>query len=114
MKLSNIIPGQKISFTLKKTKDRKSIEIVKINYPISKTTFVQIDKKRRDRIDIKKNITQLFKKDIVVSGKISNSLYSSAIAAGVEPNIIIEYARIFGFEVDFQRDIRRGMTRNNV
>ena len=45
MKLSNIIPGQKISFTLKKTKDRKSIEIVKINYPISKTTFVQIDKK---------------------------------------------------------------------
>ena len=107
MKLSNIIPGQKISFTLKKAKDRKNIEIVKINYPISKTTFVQIDK-RRDKIDIKKNITQLFKKDIVVSGKISNSLYSSAVAAGVEPNIIIEYARIFGFEVDFQRDIRKG------
>jgi murein DD-endopeptidase MepM/ murein hydrolase activator NlpD len=27
---------------------------------------------------------------------------------GVEPNIIIEFARIYGFEVDFQRDIRKG------
>ena len=27
---------------------------------------------------------------------------------GLEPNIIIEFARIFGFEVDFQRDIRKG------
>ena len=27
---------------------------------------------------------------------------------GVEPNIIVEFARIFGFEVDFQRDIRKG------
>ena len=26
----------------------------------------------------------------------------------MEPNIIIEFARIFGFEVDFQRDIRKG------
>jgi murein DD-endopeptidase MepM/ murein hydrolase activator NlpD len=27
--------------------------------------------------------------------------------AGVEPNVIVEFARIFGFEVDFQRDIRK-------
>ena len=26
----------------------------------------------------------------------------------IEPNIIVEFARIFGFEVDFQRDIRKG------
>ena len=26
----------------------------------------------------------------------------------MEPNVIIEFARIFGFEVDFQRDIRKG------
>ena len=30
------------------------------------------------------------------------------VEAGVEPNIIIEFANIFGFEVDFQRDIRTG------
>ena len=26
----------------------------------------------------------------------------------MEPGIIIEFARIFGFEVDFQRDVRKG------
>ena len=35
-------------------------------------------------------------------------MYNSAIQSGIEPNIIIEFARIFGFEVDFQRDIRKG------
>ena len=44
----------------------------------------------------------------MVEGNINNNLYSAAIKAGIEPNVIVEFARIFGFEVDFQRDIRRG------
>ena len=48
--LSNIIPNQKISFVLKKDKKSENVEIVKINYPISKTTFVQIDK-RKEKIE---------------------------------------------------------------
>ena len=106
-KLSNISPGQKIQFILKKSSNGKDLEIFKINYPISKTTFVRIDK-RKDVINITKNVTQLFKKNVVVEGRISNNLYSSATSSGMEPNIIIEFARIFGFEVDFQRDIRKG------
>ena len=39
---------------------------------------------------------------------IKNNLYTSATEVGIEPNIIVEFARIFGFEVDFQRDIRKG------
>ena len=105
--LSKISPGQKIKFILKKSKNGKDLEIFKINYPISKTTFVRIDK-RKDSIEITKNITQLFKREVVVQGNISNNLYSSASNAGMEPGIIIEFARIFGFEVDFQRDIRKG------
>ena len=30
------------------------------------------------------------------------------MTVNVEPNIIVEFARVFGFEVDFQRDIREG------
>ena len=105
--LSNISPGQKIKFILKKSENGRDLEIFKINYPISKTTFVRIDK-RKDGIEITKNITQLYKRRVVVQGNISNNLYSSATGAGMEPSIIIEFARIFGFEVDFQRDIRKG------
>ena len=38
---------------------------------------------------------------------IKNNLYSSAIEAKINPDTIIEFARIFGFEIDFQRDIRK-------
>ncbi len=107
MKLTDIRTGQKISFLLKKNVKTKQIEIVNVNYPLSKETFVQIDK-RKNGIEITKNVTRLFKKEIVTNGIIKTSLYNSAIKSGIEPNIIIEFARIFGFEVDFQRDIRKG------
>ena len=32
-------------------------------------------------------------------------MYNSAIDLGIKPNIIIEFARLYGFQVDFQRDI---------
>ena len=107
MQLSNIVPNQKMKFVLRRSIDKKDMEVLKIKYPISKTTYVNIDK-RQDGLEVTKNITELFKKDVVINGKISNNLYSSAIKSGMEPNIIIEFARIFGFEVDFQRDIRKG------
>ena len=107
MNLADIKIGQKISFLLKKNVKTKQIEIVSVNYPLSKETFVQIDKKK-SKIEVTKNVKRLFKKEIVLNGKITSSLYKSAVDSGIEPNIIIEFARIFGFEVDFQRDIRKG------
>ena len=106
-KLSNIIPNQKVKFVLRRSSDKEDMEVLKIEYPISRTTYVNINKVN-DGLEITKNITQLFKEKIVVDGKISNNLYSSAVKAKMEPNVIIEFARIFGFEVDFQRDIRKG------
>ena len=38
---------------------------------------------------------------------IKKNLYSSAMEANINPDAIIEFARIFGFEIDFQRDIRK-------
>ena len=32
-------------------------------------------------------------------------MYSSAINSGIKPNIILDFARLYGFQVDFQRDI---------
>jgi murein DD-endopeptidase MepM/ murein hydrolase activator NlpD len=42
------------------------------------------------------------------SGTIDNSLYLSADAVGVPDAIIVEMIRLFSFDVDFQREIRRG------
>ena len=51
-------------------------------------------------------IQKNFKKKLVYKETIiTNSLYNSAINLGIKPNIIIEFARLYGFQVDFQRDI---------
>ena len=57
---------------------------------------------------IKENILKLYKKEVVIKNIIKNNLYTVAVESGIEPNVIIEFARIYGFEVDFQRDIRKG------
>ena len=40
-------------------------------------------------------------------GIIKSSLFRAAQKDNIEPEVIIEFARIFGFEIDFQRDIRK-------
>ena len=51
---------------------------------------------------IKKNFTKrlFYKETIIIS-----SLFNSAIKLGIKPNVIIEFARLYGFQVDFQRDV---------
>ena len=105
-KLANIYSGRKLSLIIKKLEDGTN-SIVNFVYPINNTTSVEI-RKSQDKFLVKENILQLYKKEVVVKNVIKNNLYSSAVDSGIEPNIIIEFARIFGFEVDFQRDIRKG------
>ena len=105
-KLANIYSGRKLSLILKKLEDGSNT-IVNFVYPINNTTSVEIRKYQNDFL-LKENILQLYKKEVVVKNVIKNNLYSSAVDSGIEPNIIVEFARIFGFEVDFQRDIRKG------
>ena len=105
-KLSNIYSGRKLTMVLKKISDKLNT-VVNLNFPISNTNNIEVRRYQNDFI-VKENILQLYKKEIVVKNIITNNLYNSAMSANIEPNIIVEFARIFGFEVDFQRDIRKG------
>ena len=105
-KLTNIYAGRTLSLVLKKLDDGSST-VVNLTYPVSNTLNIEIRKNQNNFI-VKENILKLYKKEIVIKNKIKSSLYSAAVESGVEPNIIVEFARIFGFEVDFQRDMRKG------
>ncbi len=52
-------------------------------------------------------LTKLKKRIVYNESTILRSLYKSATDQKVPSNIIIEFARIYGFQVDFQRDIRK-------
>jgi len=104
---NNLIAGNKIDITIKENLSKKKNSIVKFDAPITNSTTIAISKNEDNQIVSKKIITKLYKKIVLAENIISKNLYSSAIDADINPNTIIEFARIFGFEIDFQRDIRK-------
>ena len=104
-KLSSIFSGTELNIVFKQ--ENKKNKIISIFYPISEIKTIEI-KREKNKFKITENILLLDRKEIVKSNIIQNNLYSSAIEAGIEPNIIVELANMYGFEVDFQRDIRAG------
>ena len=106
-KPNQLLVGQKIDIIIKKELATKKNSIIKFSVPITKSTTIEITKNEENKIISKKIITKLYKKKILSENIIKNNLYSSAIEARVNPDTIIEFARIFGFEIDFQRDIRK-------
>ena len=104
--LSNIYSGREVSIVIKESNEKEN-SLINITYPVSNTLTVEI-RKKENTFKITENIIKLSKKEVVVKNFIKNNLYSAAVEIGIEPNIIIEFARIYGFEVDFQRDIRKG------
>ena len=110
-KLNNITNtlrvNQKLNFTINKATNKISKFII----PTSKTKKILFNRNfEKNEYSVNEVVTNLKKKIIFKEGKIVQSLYKSAINNKIPPNIIIEFARIYGFQIDFQRDIRRNDT----
>ena len=119
------IPKNEKKLFLETVKKNKKIKILK---PYQKI-FFRIDKKNNSKIE--KFIIEISKKKVIYYVRnheknifnskilekeltkvlaykesiITNSLYQSALRQKIKPNIIIEFARLYGFQVDFQRDV---------
>ena len=101
--LLNLRENQIIEFLID---NKENIKIRKINFLISKSEnlLVKIDE-TNDKLLFERKIINLEKKFYFVEAKIKSSLYSSAIKNSIPASLIIDFARIYGFEIDFQRDI---------
>ena len=104
---NQLLVGNKIDIVIEKNLRAKKNSVLKFSVPITKSTSIEITKDEENKIISKKIITKLYKKKILSENIIRKNLYSSAREANINPDTIIEFARIFGFEVDFQRDIRK-------
>ena len=102
--LNNLKTTQKIHFTI----DQKNNFVKEFIFQTSTTEKIYL---QRDvgsgNFNQKIVVTQLKKKVIYNENIILDSLYRSASQKNIPANIIIEFARIYGFQVDFQRDIRK-------
>jgi len=103
--LNNLKTGQTIKITIDKL---ENIKVINFLFPVSRTEKIQLTRNfSSDNFEKKEIITNLNKKIIFKEGKILHSLYKTAVDLNVQVNIIIDFARIYGFQVDFQRDIRK-------
>ena len=104
---NKLIVKNKINIIVKENSSSNKNYIQKFSVPITKSTTIEIARNAEDKISSKKIITKLYKKKSLAENVINKNLYTAAIEANMNPDTIIEFARIFGFEIDFQRDIRK-------
>ena len=126
----NIINEVKISkeekkLFLKTIKKNKNLKVLKLNQnlyfkidridePKIVEFKIELSKKKElffsRSLDDKSFVSKTLEKNLdkVLSykeAKITSSLYNSAMSLKIKPSVIIEFARLYGFQVDFQRDI---------
>ena len=106
-KISTLKVNQIIKFTINESNKKVSTVI----YPVSKTKKIElIRNSENDSFTRREIITNLKKRIVFKEAIILQSLYKSAVNQSIPANVIVEFARIYGFQVDFQRDIRRNDT----
>ena len=102
--LNKLNTKQIIQFNIDKTNNK----VTEFYFQISNTQKIYLqrnfenDSFTGEIISIKLNKKIIYKENLILQ-----SLYKSATDEKIPANIIIEYAGIYGFQVDFQRDVRK-------
>ena len=102
--INKLSTKQNIQFSLDKTNNK----ITEFIYQISNTQKIYL-KRNFEEDDFKESMVtiKLDKEIIYKENIILQSLYKAATDENIPANIVIEFARIYGFQVDFQRDIKK-------
>ena len=101
--LNNLNTNQRIYLTINQSNNK----IKSFTFQISNKEKILLSKNEEDDFKQEVILTKLDKRIIYQENIILQSLYKSAINKKIPANTIIELARIYGFQVDFQRDIRK-------
>ena len=102
--LNKLNTKQIIQFSVDKTNNK----IEEFTYQVSNTQKIYLkrnikeDSFNEEIVSIKLNKKIVYKENLIVQ-----SLYKAATNKKIPANTIVEFARIYGFQVDFQRDIRK-------
>ena len=104
--LTKIRQGQTITIVFRTKQNKPSISRITFQVDELSTAYIYY-RNKRDDYEVRLNQKNLEKVNFLAKGVIVNSLFASAQKIDVDAEVIVEFARIFGFEIDFQRDIRK-------
>ncbi len=101
--LRRIRPGQKIALLID---DQQ--QLIQLKYMPSLTQTLVIKRQADQKLQSELLNHPLDAVPVFKSGVIESSLFEAAAVSGIPENIIMEMANIFGWDIDFALDIRKG------
>ena len=104
--LTKIRQGQTITIVFRTKQNKPSISRITFQVDELSTAYIYY-RNKTDDYEVRLNLKNLERVNFLAKGVIENSLFASAQKIDVDAEVIVEFARIFGFEIDFQRDIQK-------
>ena len=96
---------QKVYLVVKREKNGNFVSRLTVNIDNITTVHVFLNK---DNVYETKRVTKILtKKNHLVETTIDRGIYRTAKQSGIENSIVAQFARLYGFEVDFQRDLKK-------
>jgi len=102
-KLLKIMPGDE----LKLRKDTQQ-GFVALNYALSATRTLHIDKDKQGKLQSFIESKEVNKRYAFANGNIESSFWNAGLKAGMTENQIMSLAGIFGWDIDFALELRKG------
>ena len=96
---------QKVYLIIKREKNGNFVSRLTVNIDNITSVHVFLNK---DNIYETRRVTKILtKKNYLVETTIDRGIYRTAKQSGIENSIVAQFARLYGFEVDFQRDLKK-------
>ncbi len=96
---------QKVYLIVKREKNGNFVSRLTVNIDNITSVHVFLNK---DNVYETRRVTKILtKKNHLVETTIDRGIYRTAKQSGIENSIVAHFARLYGFEVDFQRDLKK-------
>jgi len=96
---------QKVYLIVKREKNGNFVSRLTVNIDNITSVHVFLNK---DNVYETKRVTKILtKKNHLIETTIDRGIYRTAKQSGIENSIVAQFARLYGFEIDFQRDLKK-------
>jgi len=96
---------QKVYLVVKREKNGNFVSRLTVNIDNITTVHVFLNK---DNVYETKRVTKILtKRNHLIETTIDRGIYRTAKQSGIENSVVAQFARLYGFEVDFQRDLKK-------
>jgi murein DD-endopeptidase MepM/ murein hydrolase activator NlpD len=102
--LTRILPGTRFNISEEVSTQKR---VAQIKFRMSSSEVLLIER-NQETWAAQKQVEQIDTKIVTFSGVVSSSLWKSAENAQMDPNLISDLSEIFGWQVDFAREVQVG------